>query len=593
VLGVLAVLGAGLALGGRSAGQEPPPLTEPARAGAPAQGQPPGEPSPRTPQPRAAATDAPGQAPESAEPLSLRYRFIERYALAEDPAKPELNVQYRVGAIETFKTETERPQGAPERTERTFQTIYTERTAGVNRVGDATDAVRRYDTFRTLGTFEVPPYNPPLFQGLVLWYSLVLGKPPQVLSLTNGRPLRQVEYESIVDELFLPRLTALLPPKPARVGDTWPISRGAGKALLGPQVPEVGDYALEGRLIEVRRSARTTSLSAIIGVSGELELEQGPGAVNARIHFDFEPQAAVVPSPGSEPTAKAAPPRAGGGSDRDQGIVDARGRISRVRMGRSLSVAIPGEDRLRQIVTRELNLERRPLPLSPGAPSGGGAAPLELPESRPAANQANSWLTYDDPQGRFYFRHPQELRLAPGGLMDPNAVELIDRHSNGNSVLVVMYQTQQADPGRDRQLRDPDFHRRNLQSNWDKRGDEVVQGSSGWLKEADWAPLRRRVYRIEAALKQKGPEAATAPRVYFDFYLVLFTTNQSIAVQALTVQDPHLRFRDQVEEVIKNFTIGPSPGRGPVAGSGRPAPPSPGRAPVPGSTRPAPGGRPQ
>src|SRR5262245_37305721 len=111
LLGGLVVLGWGLAQAGPSAGQEPP-------AGAEAPPQP-----------------APAQPQESAEPLSTRYRFLEKYGLAADPAKPELITQYQVGALETIKTETEKAQGAPDRTEFTTQTIYTERPAKVGKLG--------------------------------------------------------------------------------------------------------------------------------------------------------------------------------------------------------------------------------------------------------------------------------------------------------------------------------------------------------------------------------------------------------------------------------------------------------------------------
>jgi hypothetical protein len=82
VLGALVALGAVLIQTRHSLGQEPPPKAEVAREPAPAQPQ------------------------ESAEPLSIRYRFIEKYGLAPDLAKPELITEYLVGSLETIKTET-------------------------------------------------------------------------------------------------------------------------------------------------------------------------------------------------------------------------------------------------------------------------------------------------------------------------------------------------------------------------------------------------------------------------------------------------------------------------------------------------------
>src|SRR5262249_19116796 len=86
--------------------------------------QEPGAPAPR------------GPAAGLAEPLSLRYRFSERYGVAEDPVHPELLVQYQVGVIETIRSETEKAQGAPDRTGYTYRLIYTERPAKTSRNGD-------------------------------------------------------------------------------------------------------------------------------------------------------------------------------------------------------------------------------------------------------------------------------------------------------------------------------------------------------------------------------------------------------------------------------------------------------------------------
>src|SRR5262249_41374107 len=76
LLGGVVVLGWGLVQAGPSTGQEPP-------AGAAA-----------VPQP-APAQPAPAQPQEADEALSTRYRFLERYSLAPDLAKPELITQYQ------------------------------------------------------------------------------------------------------------------------------------------------------------------------------------------------------------------------------------------------------------------------------------------------------------------------------------------------------------------------------------------------------------------------------------------------------------------------------------------------------------------
>ncbi len=85
--------------------------------------------------PRAIAPESPAQEQASAEALSLHYRFIERYSVTEDPNHPELLTQYRVGLIETQKTEREKQQGAPDRIQVAHRTIYTERAAEASKTG--------------------------------------------------------------------------------------------------------------------------------------------------------------------------------------------------------------------------------------------------------------------------------------------------------------------------------------------------------------------------------------------------------------------------------------------------------------------------
>ena len=56
--------------------------------------------------PRGTGRGQPGREP--------RYRFLERYSATDDPTKPELLTQYRVGFRETVKVTREKPQGAPD-----------------------------------------------------------------------------------------------------------------------------------------------------------------------------------------------------------------------------------------------------------------------------------------------------------------------------------------------------------------------------------------------------------------------------------------------------------------------------------------------
>ena len=101
----------------------------------------------------------------TAEALSLRYRFIEKYSPTEDPNHPELITQYRVGIVETQKTESEKPQGAPDRAEISRHTIYTERAAQVGKLGEMSSAVRRYDKFVIKDVANIRSFQAPSFRG--------------------------------------------------------------------------------------------------------------------------------------------------------------------------------------------------------------------------------------------------------------------------------------------------------------------------------------------------------------------------------------------------------------------------------------------
>jgi hypothetical protein len=512
---------------------------------------------------------------EATEPLSLRYRFSEHYSPSQDPARPEALSEYQVGTRETIKMAREKPQGAPDRDEKTLEVIYTERAGKVGRTGGVTDVVRRYDKVRFKSMAAQPPLKTPWLEGLTVWYHLRPGQDPQVLSLTEGRQLRQQEYDRISHQTFLPLLTTLLPPTPRRVGDTWTVPRQAAQALVG-ELPAEDDFDLTAELVEVRKNATEPTLTAIFGVKGQFAVSEGPAAINARVHFTFRPSTPTSLSGGSGPgdgTAKAAVIKETAAPKRsDSGIVDAPGHISRVQVRQVFTLPLRENDgRLKQTVTRELVLDRR---ISVPTGIGGPRTPsLSVPENPPAPTEVNSWLTYDDPQGRFHFRHPQELRVPPFGPMDPDAVNLSYDRPAGPDLVVLQFIPKSPQPERDRQTRDPDYHRQRLNDTWKRQHQEVVRGPSGWLPEADWAPANRKVYRIEAALKQTGPESSFAPRVYFDYYLVLFRRSEVVILTALTTQDPHLNFRNQIEGIIKSFDFGPS--RDPAAPALRtPAPES-------------------
>ena len=233
-----------------------------------------------------------------------------------------------------------------------------------------------------------------LLRGLKLWYHPRASALPELISLTPQRWIRQLEYETVLAQIFFPRLPAIFPPRPVRVADTWIISRAAAQALLGP-VKAIGDFELEATLSQVDKAAKGTELTAIINISGLLNLEQGEGAVRARLWFVFEP------IPMASPSARTAT----GAAPRDSEVVDARGYINKVNMSRRLSTPRDEDGRMQEIGTRELLLQRRKVP-----PAAAEADSL-TPEKPPVADEHNSWLLYDDFLGRFHLRHPQELEI--------------------------------------------------------------------------------------------------------------------------------------------------------------------------------------
>jgi hypothetical protein len=498
---------------------------------------------------KAEAPQEPARPEVSSESLSTRYRFTEKYSLTDDPLKPELVNQYQVAMRGTYKTVTDKPQGAPDRSETFSRLFYTERPTKVTRIGEVTDAVRRYDSFSLKTMVPTQPAKPPYFEGLKIWYHRRPGEEPEITSLTEGRRLRELEFDQINKQLFLPQLTAIFPTTPIRVGDTWHISRESARNLVG-DTPDPQDYTLDGTLVEVRKGEKGTAITAKFDIKGQFDASEKQCAVAARIHYIFEPREAAPTPVGAAASPKPAESRA----KPAEKIVEARGWVSRVLMTLQAALPIPDtDDRLKETRTFELDLERRRQPASSNVAGDAKNASLSVPALAPNANEANSWLDYEDSQRRFHFRCPQELRLEPQ--MDPNAVGLVDRHHRESS-LVFQFFPKNVIPERERQYRDPDFHRRTLYSLWEEQHWDVVKGPAGWLPEADWLPLKRKVYRIEAATKP--PEAgANAQRQYRDYYLVLFTTNQMMVVWAITNED-HLKFREQAEAVIKSFQFGPS-----------------------------------
>jgi hypothetical protein len=511
--------------------------------------------------------------------VGLRYRFLESYSASDNPTKPELLIQYQVGYRETVKLTREKPQGAPDQDHVSSQCIYTERVAKLAKGGSVTDVVRRYDKVNLKTSLDIPRYKTKPLEGMTVLFRRQPRSLPQVVCLTSDRQLRQQEYILVVQQAFLPTLASILPRKPSRVGDTWTVPREAASALLGED-PNEEDYDLTAEILEVRKNGSGPSMVAVIGVKGQLVVSEGPSGINAKLQFTFLPSEVTAPprarADGETTKEKASGTPASPGG-RVEAAIDAKGYISKVSMAQEITAPLPGNDgRLKQNIRRDLVLERKVVQ------AGELTVLLEVPSPEPAADVKNSWLIYDDPLGRFHLLHPQELRVAnsyPDG-----GIDLLDRRPDGQDAIQVSLNSKTGDPQRDRLAADPIQAKKKLEDQWKQRGEKVVPGPSGWLPEADWSPLKRKVYRIEAALIPESDRSTASGRIYVDHYIVQFTRNEVLVVAALTTRDPHMQFRESAESIIKFFEFGPSESSLPAAPTRVPTT-SPTRGPTASPTR--------
>ena len=512
------------------------------------------------------ATPAPQPADRADEGVSAHYKLIERYATTEDPAKPDQLVQYQVGTREITRVTQEKPQGAPEVSQTTFQTIYTERVGKLGKGTSVSDLVRRYDRADLKTTLDIPRYKTKLLEGLTVLYRPRPHLLPSVQCLVPGRQLREHEYIGIAYQVFLPNLSVILPRKPCRMGDTWMVSREAVAALVG-KMPEEESYDVTAEISDVRKNPPGPSLTAVITVKGQFVIAEGPAAVNGQIHFTFvpsDPESADRGRSGGEAAKKESLGSRPSSGDRTAGVHDAKGSITKVSIAEELIMGSPGgEGRFKQTIRRELSLERRP-----SAPGQGGTS-LELPSPLPEPDVQNTWLIYDDPQGRYHLLHPQDLKVQtyPDG-----GIDLLENPPYGQDAIRIKLVGSSGDPERDRLAFDPLVEKKQIEDEWKRKGEKIVPGPTGWLPESDWAAVKRKVYRMEAALiPSDTAPALPTDRLYIDHYLVQFPRNELLKVTAITTRDPHRQFRDDTEMLIKSFGFGPSE-------SSLPASPQPARA---------------
>jgi hypothetical protein len=471
--------------------------------------------------------------------LITRYRFSERYTTSGETTSDGTIGQYRAAIKETIKEtvgqsgnsaavkQQERAE-SPTELFQDSQIIYVDRPAEVSSLGQVKSLVRRYEKAAISANTGPSLSGSHPIEGLTIWYKSQVEDVPQILSMTEGRMLRESEYWFAAKQLVIPSLTNILPPTPLRIGETWQLPKMAIRTMVG------GDRILQGgligKLVEVRNDAKGFGSLAVLDISGRIEIQNGRvrmrTAVRAQIQFTF------FPSRPGESTV---------GLSRDRATVDARGAIARLSMAQSGTGAFLAEGKPRT-VKRELILERQ---------FGNTGLLVDVPREPPKPTPENSWLTYVDPQNRFHFRHPQDL-YQPRELGDPadsGPDKLVFAHWRlvGGRDLVVM-QVRTDAPQK------PEEVKEKMLGEYRGKGLEVLEGSAGWLPEVDWPSMK--AYRFEAALPTgaRGPEGSQ--RVHLDGYVVNLGDRASVVVGAMSSQDTPIQFRKDVEAMLRTFRLG-------------------------------------
>jgi hypothetical protein len=530
------------------------------------------------------AAQVPGESPPAAglsdRDLITRYRFSERYGKEAEIDENGALGQFRVGIQETIRddpgqvegTKAGRPEmtkaGRPEGTKagrpeaprgdklpsnyQQRQIVYVERAAEVSSLGQVKSLVRRYEKARlNSDPTGAKPGGAHTIEGMTIWFRHQPDDRAQIISLDEGRELRDSDYKFAALQWFVPGLTVLLPSSPVRIGDTWPISRlGVGVLVEGGY--KITHGGLTGKLVEVRRDPKGSDRDriAVIEITGRLQVVRGADPMQMGVRAQIEFAFAIPRPPESSPV-----------ETKEDATVDASGGIVRLSMASSgttttttAALGASGTERIVRNFKKEVVLERQL--------ADTGAA-LEIPRDAkgtfipPVPTPENSWLTYIDPQGRFRFRHPQELyRPQDVGIArptDPNKLELIHIRPGGGADRVTVEVLPKAQ-------RKPDEVLQALLADWKKHELEVLQGGAGWLPEGDWPGMR--AYRIEDALMIKGRSTRGLTRIHFDGYVIHFSRapEASVVVEATTVQDPPTQFRRDVEGMLKTFQWNPSAG---------------------------------
>lgn len=464
--------------------------------------------------------------------LTIRYRFSERYTTEEDKAAPGMVCAYRVAILDVVRDSVESSQGAPKRTETNRQVIFAERPAETAAgIGNVTSTVRAVERFQAKLEDASKMMGSRPLEGATVLVRPRLGELPTILSLAEDRSLTDYEYEVFSKQAFVPQLAGLMPGQSVRLGDTWRIPRRAAQALLGD--PTLQGDTLVGKLAEVRKEVEGPRMVASVSITGKIATASGETTVNAEVLFTF--QGSMIPRDESKKS-----PISPGSTE---GVMDSKGAITEIRLATITSGPLPGPGRLRFQSNRELTLHRQL-----GVVAGGAALPA-LP-SIPEPSESNTWLTHVEPQGRYQFKHPQDLLAAgPGQAVRPNTTLLVRTRRDGRDMLQLEFV---------RKTLAVEDLKKQLAETYGLLKMELIQGDESWLPEAEWPGMR--VYRVDAALKLSDSRA-TGPggpnRIHFDGYLIQFAQTASIVAIASTSREAVAPYREEVEKILKSIQLDP------------------------------------
>lgn len=461
---------------------------------------------------------APATNPAQDADLTTRYRFSERYGVPGSRGlTPGSLTHYEVAFRETESVSVQGPDG-PVKQDFSRVGRYTECPSDVGPIDyrQVAAVVRRYDAAKVAPDPWAKLEGPSLMYDLTIRLAPSAAGPPAVLLLTPGRLLYEQEYRFAVSNPFTPSYGQILPDEPVRLYDEWTLSRAGVSALLGL---DASGGAVTGQLKEIKTDPSGIK-RALIAIKGETLVGTGRVEINAELEFLFTPQKG----------------RAARGEDPP---IEARGGTSKLRLASKTTAPGSKDGAASRVQNRELIVQRR-WP-APGVPLG---APSPLPER----TIQNSWLTYVDPQGRFHFRHPQDLQIQGGG---PNQVVLAARSFGGGSfqtLLTLGFQPDQS-PAADAVFQE-------AYGLYQERGYEVLPVPARKLPADQWAGAEATVAEARLNPGKVTNLLRDAPRLHYVGYVLKFPQKGGVVASGLSGQDATNTFKVMLESLMKTFRLG-------------------------------------